>query len=247
MAASIASAAAPQTLPLTVTIKGTGNVTVTGHPRLFCKTTCTKTLQIPAGAKVTLTPHPTTLWKLAPWTPPCAAAVPACKLTVTRAATVAVTFLAPGTQANPIQVGHAWPVRDGWRMKVGSVTANANAQVLAAANNASFAQVPPGAQDFMVSISATYTGGGSGDLSTGLVGLVETVGAHNAIYDTNTTPCPGSAWPSPSLQNTEQQVFSGQSVTGNVCYLIAANDAASLVMFVYSGANDQNRIWFALR
>ena len=98
-----------------------------------------------------------------------------------------------------------------------------------------------------MSITATYTGGGSADLGTGLVGRVETIGTNKAIYDTNTSPCPGSSWPLPSLQYTGQLVFSGQSVTGNVCYLIAANDANSLTMFVYSGENDENRIWFALR
>jgi len=36
-------------------------------------------------------------------------------------------------------------------------------------------------------------------------------------------------------------------VTGNICYLIAANDAASLRLFVYSGENDRDKVWFALR
>jgi hypothetical protein len=126
------------------------------------------------------------------------------------------------------------------------VTPNANDLVLAASHNEPFAKPPPGAQDYMVSLSLTYLGGGSSNPGIGMLGLIEAVGSHNAIYDTNTDPCPGSL-PEPSFKYWGKDVFSGQTVTGNICYLIASNDANSLRLFVYSGESNREKVWFVVR
>jgi hypothetical protein len=241
-----APAAQSRSLALTVAITGKGTVRLSTGRQVACAASCKRTVLVRAGSRLTLTTQPGTGWKLGTWAGACRGTSSTCKVRMTRAARVGVTFIAPGTQRNPIPLGQAATVRKIWSMKVMSVTPNANTQVLAANNNAQYAQVPPGAQDFMVSLSVTYNGGGSADIGIGLIGLVETVGSHGAIYDTNTTPCPGS-WPEPSFKYVEQRLFSGQSATGNICYLIAANDADSLVMFVYNDANDTQKLWYALR
>jgi len=248
-----ASGAATPPVPLTLVINGSGWVKVTDKARVECKKACKQTLLLKAGSKVAVIAKPTLAepgvsWKLAPWTGACSG-VGKCEVTMTSPSKVIVTFIAPGEQANPIPLRHSWDVREGWALTVNSVALNADAQVVASnPSGATLAQVPAGAQDVLISILAGYKGGGSGGVELGLVGFIETVGAHKTIYDTNTNPCPGSFWPSPMLGATkdEQQVFSGQSVTGNICYEIAANDASTLQMFVYDGENDSQKVWFAL-
>lgn len=61
------------------------------------------------------------------------------------------------------------------------------------------------------------------------------------------------ALPRPVLNERFQPVFSGRSVTGNVCWQIASNDAASLKLDAQTldltnlAKPDQDNTWFALR
>jgi hypothetical protein len=55
------------------------------------------------------------------------------------------------------------------------------------------------------------------------------------------------AKPTPSFKYLEQSLFSGQNAKGNICYEIAANDAASLTLFVWNDEADTQKLWFALR
>jgi hypothetical protein len=242
------SAARHRQVPLTLVITGHGGVRLSDGRQFGCGTSsCKRKVLVRAGSRITLKAMPARLWAFSSWTGACRATTPKCTLRLRRAATVSVKLLPPGaSSANPIPLGVAAVVRKVWSMKVVSVTPNANDQVLAACNYDPNCQTPPGAQEYMAGLSVTYKGGGSAGVGIGLIGLVETIGSHRTSYDTNTTPCPGP-WPAPSFRYTEQKVFSGQTVSGNVCYQIAHNDADSLVMFVYSGENDSQKVWFALR
>lgn len=245
-----ASASPGAKVQFTFALNGKG--TVTGGPRrVECRGSCTRSSTnwvwyVKPGSTFTLKARAAREWKFAGWRGACRGSKPTCVVRVRRSTRLSATFVPPGAEQNPIPLGKAAVVRKVWRMTVRSVTPNANDLVLAANNGDPFAKPPPGAQDYMVSLSLTYIGGGSSDPGIGMIGLVETVGSHGKVYDTNTDPCPGS-WPDPSLKNWNKDVFSGQTVTGNICYLIAANDAASLRLFVYSGENNRDKVWFALR
>ncbi len=42
-------------------------------------------------------------------------------------------------------------------------------------------------------------------------------------------------------------MYSGRTVRGNVCFLIAANDARSLMLYTGGDFTSTKRVWFALR
>ena len=209
-----------------IDVSGKGTVRATWSAqarRVECRGSCTRsgtvtTFYVNAGT-VVLKARAARTWRFTGWSRACRGSKPTCVLRVQRSTRVKATFVPPGARANPIPLGKAAVVRKDWLMKVVGVTPNANDLVLAANDNDPGVLPPPGAQDFMVTLTITYRGGGSGNLGIGMLGLVETIGSHNVIYDTNTTPCPG-AWPPPSFKSTQQKVFSGQTVTGNLCYLI---------------------------
>jgi len=83
---------------------------------------------------------------------------------------------------------------------------------------------PAGAQYTLVNVSMTYQGGGSYSLPGYLLG-VQAVGAGNAGYNVD-----GCQPPPLYLDSDFTPVFSGQTVTGNLCFEIASNDAASLLL-----------------
>jgi len=88
-----------------------------------------------------------------------------------------------------------------------------------------------------------------------LADLFDAVGSHKATYDYafGNSCGPGeSKLPSPDLQPTAENnepVFSGQTVSGNICFQVASNDAASLLFYVKppSATPNAKPIWFALR
>ena len=70
----------------------------------------------------------------------------------------------------------------------------------------------------------TYQGGGSYSLPGYLLG-VQAEGAGNAGYNVD-----GCQPPPLDLDSDFTPVFSGQTVTGDLCFEIASNDAASLLL-----------------
>jgi hypothetical protein len=233
-------------LPLTVSINGKGTVTVAGR-RLSCSSSCTKKLTVRAGARLVLLAQPGRGWKLSAWSGACRGSTSACRVRVIHALRVAVTFLAPGARANPIALGAVGDAGEGWRLKVVSATPDATQQVLATTNGYGehLNPTPPaGAQDFLVLLSLTYAGGGSGDLSPFFFRLAA-MGAHNARYSRTENGC-GNFLPPPVVEEQGSGVFSGQTVTGNVCFQVASNDAGSLLLYV-SLSLDGGKRWFALR
>jgi hypothetical protein len=51
-------------------------------------------------------------------------------------------------------------------LKVAGVTPNANDLILAASNNDPYVVPPAGAQDFLIALALTYTGGGGVEVTT---------------------------------------------------------------------------------
>jgi hypothetical protein len=139
----------------------------------------------------------------------------------------------PGfTRGKPVPVGRAADTSDGYRLRVNSVTMNAS--LLPAA--------PAGVEYVVANMTATYTGGGSsGDLTPIANGVINVIGSHNTSYNAELAGCPADG-PTPRLADAGT-IYSGQSATGNVCWTIAANDAASLELYFYG---QKYKTWFAL-
>jgi hypothetical protein len=148
---------------------------------------------------------------------------------------------APVSRIRTIPVGIYGGIGGHSRMKVVSVDWHARADQLGAGPT-----IPRGAQDVIVKLRVKYLGGGSAstqDVSNG----AKVVGSHGAVYDNNAA-CSGT-----DLGGGGIQVFSHQSVEGNVCFQIAKNDARTLRLFEYSVGTDTlypgknaKRTWFAL-
>jgi hypothetical protein len=163
-----------------------------------------------------------------------------------------------GSRSRPVPVGTAASIGGGWWVKVDSATLNANRL---------FSQNPPprGAQNVLVMLTLSYRGGGKDDASNLVNDILRVEGAHGVSYDEINDPCgtadasqPGLGdtgvvtWPRPSLQSAGE-VFSNQSVRGNLCYTIAANDAKTLELFSTGVGNlifsypTIKKVWFAVR
>jgi hypothetical protein len=95
----------------------------------------------------------------------------------------------------------------------------------------------------MVGISLEYIGGGSMSF-TNIGPRIHVIGKHNAPYDTYCTP--------PHAINgsgLNEHVFSGHTLTGNLCFEVAKNDVTTLRLYVdpLNYPTRGNRVWFALR
>jgi hypothetical protein len=226
-------------VPLTVSITGNGAVGLNGGRHFTCASaSCRRTFLVRAGSTVTLTAQAGSGWKFGTWGG-CRTTAATCRLRVNRAVRVGVTFIPPGAQSNPIPLGQAATIRNVLQEKVVSVTPDAWQQISQVTfPNGELANTdppPPGAQDFMLLLSVTYTGGGKATLSE--MGLTA-VGSHNASYGAEDDWC--GFLPAPDLSSFNVDVFSGQTITGYVCFQIAENDADSLLL-------RDGDTWFALR
>jgi hypothetical protein len=235
---------------LSVGIKGWGDVRL-GKGVLERRTVSCTDARCPAvtyltrGARVHLVEKSYKGWKFVRWRGACKSKRARCVINVAhvrpdpngvRHIHIGARFrpVAPGlTRGNPIPLGKAADVGNGWRVRVNSATANVQLSPPA----------PTGAEYFDANVTITYLGGGSATPEQDLTWQV--VGGHRTTYDPGSDPCPQPG-PQPSL-DTYDPVYSGQSVSGYVCWQIAANDAKSLELFFGSGSlNYPGTTWFAL-
>jgi hypothetical protein len=198
------------------------------------KSTCPSTSD-PSGYRASLTATAATGWKFTGWRGACKSQRRTCKVNLHHvlkdvsgfrwAHTVAVfKAVTPGfTRGDPVPLGHAAYVGGGFRLTVNSVTPNVQLSQPA----------PAGAEYFAANVTATYVGPGASYLSNDLVA----VGSHNYTYDT------GCIYGEPAPILPDQQLYSGQSESGNICWTVATNDGSSLVM----NTGTDYMIWFALR
>lgn len=145
---------------------------------------------------------------------------------------------AQGTRTNPYPVGTEVQLGDGWKMKVLSSTPDATAAVLA---ENQFNDPPKtGEQFYMTRVTATYVGSGS-DSFDGSYRL-RSVGASAVSYSTFENSC--GVIPD-DISNAE--VFTGGTITGNVCWAVRSSDAPSLVLYDDPITTVPTRLFFALR
>jgi len=148
-----------------------------------------------------------------------------------------VRFVPPGNRLNPYPIGTAVVTSQGWTVKVNSATLNADSEVEAVHD-----QPPPPAGEQYTVVNLTMTApvdAGSYDLTDFLFFEQQMQGNFKYAPDACEPPQPDLG--------TVGQVSSGTSVTGNLCYEIATNDAATFMLtgFVETGANDR-LVWLAL-
>jgi hypothetical protein len=252
---TLASAAASTsgTLPgiVKIGIGGWGNVRFgIGFADRGTKVTCTRAacngFADASHYRSSLTATAATGWKFVGWLGVCKGQKRTCKVDLHRvhrnaalglrlAHTIAMFKpVAPGfTQAYPIPLGQTGPYRShlpgGFSLTINSTTPNAQLSQPA----------PPGAEYFVANVTATYTGAGS-TTTTDLYYNLIVVGSHNFPYNDRDQSCP---YGEPAPVFPVEQLYSGQVVSGNVCWTIATNDASSLEM----NTGHDYPIWFALR
>lgn len=143
---------------------------------------------------------------------------------------------APGTLDNPVRLGTAAPIGEGWELTVNAYVPDATADVLA---EDEFNEPPDdGFQYALATVAVTYNGS---DPTTSMfevdVGVMGPDG-----FETDMFSCPAIA---PKELDTAAEVSPGDTVTGNVCFMLPTATAASMVMYGTAGfVNDD--IYFAL-
>jgi hypothetical protein len=147
----------------------------------------------------------------------------------------------PGSsRANPVPLGKAASLGNGWKLTVTAVNQDATSAILAADP----ANKPPLAdfQYVLVSISATYEGPGSSHLTPGT--SFRAIGASGFAHSTSNSFC--GQLPSPSLDLTNPLVFRGGTISGYAaCWMVAKGEVASLELY-YQPLLSSAQVWFAL-
>lgn len=192
-------------------------------------------------------------WKFAGWQGACKSTKPKCVVDFAhvrrRVAGVPYTWIharfipaVPGiARANPVPLGTTGSINygpnQGFQVRVDSVTPNFDAFP------SPEPPAPAGAEYFVATVTVTYTGGGSAEAGV----PSQVIGSHNKPYvgfPNGQNQCPDTPM-HPFLPG--RILYSGQSVTGDVCWTIATNDQSSLELYFGSGSiNYPGTTWFAL-
>jgi hypothetical protein len=162
----------------------------------------------------------------------------AAKPTTTTAATVP-TGGTVGSRGNPVPVGTAVTVGDGWTMKVLMYVDNANKQV--AAENQFNDPPKAGMQFVLVAVELTYTNEGSEPKSNAMLVSMNAVGPGNSSYSRSDTFAVA-----PNELDLVKDVFKGGTLTGNVLFEVKSSDAANLVVYA-SGGFGNDEVYFATK
>jgi hypothetical protein len=143
-----------------------------------------------------------------------------------------------------VPIGTQLSIGKGWNLAVLSVVPDAWAQVYAANEF----NTPPAAgfQDFMIQIAATYTGSGASQVLT-FSPYLEVVGASNVAHNILNPGC--GVLPDPDIELSSTDVFTGGSITGNICMQVPATDVSTLELYTQpdtSTGSGLTQAWFAL-
>jgi hypothetical protein len=143
-----------------------------------------------------------------------------------------------GSRESPVPKGTAADMEDGWRIAVSSATPDATAAVRATNR---FNDPPVGGRQFFIgTVSVTRTGAPPARFNRA---SLYAVGPSNVGYTTFTDSC--GVIPNELPSN---ELFSGGTISGNVCWSVSTSDAGSLLMYRTAGfGSDGQRIYFALR
>jgi hypothetical protein len=143
---------------------------------------------------------------------------------------------AAGTREDPIPIGTAADIGDGWLIKVLEVYPNAN-EIVAEENQ--FNSPPEGGQQFFLArIELTYTGPDSSEFAAGY--RLRAVGPTSVVYSIHGN----SAGVIPNKLD-KAEAFTGGTVAGNIGWAIDSSDADRLVMYD-DHASKGDRIFMAL-
>jgi hypothetical protein len=168
-----------------------------------------------------------------------ATATPTPPTTPTPAPPTSTPAPALGSRANPIPLGAVGRFTGSWNVVVASVIPDATSQVLA--RNRFNDRPAPGQQFFIALIQATYTGRGSARFGASHYRL-HAVGGSAAPYTTFENNC--GVIPD---EISDDEVFTGGTVAGSVCWAIRSSDASSLVMYDGSSlTSPEARVFFSL-
>lgn len=145
---------------------------------------------------------------------------------------------AGSSRENPVPLGQAQGLSDGWTMKVLSFTPDATAAVLAE----NMFNDPPvaGSQFSIARVEATNTATSPG--SFGGTFRLRAVGPSNVTFTTFNNSC--GVIPDP-ISTT--QVFPGGVIAGNVCWEVPTSDVGGLVMYDADAISSSSWTYFALR
>jgi hypothetical protein len=144
-----------------------------------------------------------------------------------------------GTREDPVPLGEAASLVDGWTLAVTAVTPDATELVV---GHNEFNDPPAtGEQYFMVALTATSGGSGSAGLEGSF--RFRLVGDSAVTYSTFENDC--GVIPD---EISKADVFQGGTLSGNLCWAVKSSDVGSLVMFDDPvNAEDEDRVFFALR
>jgi len=173
--------------------------------------------------------------------------------------TSAQTPRARAAKTKPVRLGRVAAVGAGWRLRIlPPVAWDAGASIAAVPDQYGSRTQPAHAQDVMLTVAATFAGGGQSFASGDFAGRVFVMGKHRAQYPLTSglNGCgPGSAkLPAPDAQTAFEQdsrVYSGTTLSGHICFQVATNDVRSLRLGVspvetLNGKRGRT-VWFALR
>lgn len=143
---------------------------------------------------------------------------------------------ATGTREDPIPIGTATDIGDGWSIKVLKVYPNAN-EIVAEENQ--FNSPPEeGQQFFLARIGLTYSGPDSSEFDAGY--RLRAVGPTSVVYSIY-----GNRVGVIPNKLDKAEAFTGGAVIGNIGWAINSSDADRLVMYD-DHAPRGNRIFMAL-
>lgn len=148
------------------------------------------------------------------------------------------TLQATGTRDNPFPLGSRVELGDGWSVTVNEVQPNARKAIQ---EENQFNDPPASGQRFfLINITATYNGEDAASFDGSY--RLRAVGGTNVSYSTFENGC--GVVPE---ELTDTEVFSGGTISGNICWDIAAEDSRDLVMYDDPFSfEDRERIFLAL-
>jgi Divergent InlB B-repeat domain len=236
-----------------ISIKGWGNVALAkgfSDHRLFrcSQASCSGFGASARGGRVILTASPDPGWRFVHWRGVCTEQRPRCRIDLSRRPVnasashtmrVEAVFIATErglSRTNPIPIGNTAYIGAGFQLRINSFTPDVQLSPPA----------PGGGEFVTASVTATYVLGWWSDISL-LPYYLDLIGSHNWVYSPGNCPNGG---PPPTLDSAtpSRLLYSGQSATGNVCWLIDVSDATTVELridpsFTYLGPAP----WFALR
>lgn len=146
-----------------------------------------------------------------------------------------------GSRTNPIALHKmvAIPSASGWKVRVNSSTPNGTSAVMAA--NEFNSKPAAGHQFFIINVTESYSGKGQSNALEGLT--LDALGRSNVAYDSS-----DDCGVVPDSISDTAQVFTGGSITGNICFSVKSSDAASLLLLAEPGFSLNNvTVFFKLR